>query len=202
MHLLIHLWGGSPHMWPDKGRGQRGLYSNNPTKLFPCLRLRSIKGCVAYISVSSWCFQFGFRSVHFNIYLLTVWYTYCTLTHTRIFGFFVHHDDHSVSVCILCKIHIQFASWTSVQISNIDYKYLLACQPEVHSPLNMFECCCFYIKLQLCIYDFIYSTRLLSTFIHTYTIYNMCYLLTVKFKRIIKILWLLKWLGVQVACHK
>lgn len=121
----------------------------------------------------------------------TLIFIYSTYTDRHLFGFSFCSNSRSarfpwelsVCSCILCKIHIQFASWTSVQISNIDYKYLPAWQPQVqsppvpfrsvpsssfHFPLDMLECCCFYIKLQLClwldaymyicIYDFICPT--------------------------------------------
>lgn len=167
---MIHVEGVFGHMWP--GCGSTRLVSQGNTQLFPnhplphprallLLPLRSVKGCGSY------CFRFGFRSVHFNIYLLTAQIHTCMCMYVHIFGFlFIKIRLSCVCVCILCKIHIQFASWTSVQISNIDYKYLLACQPEVHSALDMLECCCFYIKLQLCVCDFIC--------VHTYIQAHTC----------------------------
>lgn len=100
-----------------------------------------------------WCaasLAAAFNLVSGQSTLIFIYSTYSAHTHTHpychrhrhLFGFFVHTQDQpvcytSISVCvcacILCKIHIQFASWTSVQISNIDYKYLPAWQPEVQS---------------------------------------------------------------------
>lgn len=105
----------------------------------------------------------------------------------------------------------------------------LAARSPVHSPLNMLECCCFYIKLQLCltlcICDFICPTAA-HTRTHTHRLYMyiyiclrecVCFLLITGIIKISSLciiadfssvcpgayLWTcFAWLGVQVACLK
>lgn len=89
----------------DQAAGQHDLYRRaTHTQLFlshasllPLLLLRSVKGCGSY------CFQFGFRSVHFNIYLLTaqIHIHICMYILCIYIWLFVHHQDQTcVCVCV------------------------------------------------------------------------------------------------------
>lgn len=184
--------------------GQTALYRCEATQLatvrthFPPSIEVTGRGCgMRRAACGMWC---AFNLVSGQSTLIFIYSTY-THTHTlrsshrhrHLFGFFVHTQDQpvcstSISACVRVCVCVYFMQnpYSICQLNicaNIKYwLQILAClaarspvqSSSVHSPLDMLECCCFYIKLQLCLTlctcDFICPTAA-HTHTHTHTMY-------------------------------